>query len=152
MGAAGEEPRRTAGGGTVVTTLVYTAKLVVTNCWCGIRLAIPDSLYRERAERHPGSEVWCPLGHQFVYGGDAEAEKLKRQLKWAEDQAASARAERDQAEASRRAWKGQATKLRNRVVVGECPFCGQHLRDLSRHLARIHPDETAKDPEAEPVL
>lgn len=133
-----------------MTTLTFTGKLVVTSCWCGIRLAVPDSLYTA-AQRDHGQHIFCPLGHSFIYGGDTEAARLKRELKWEQDRAAAAIADRDQAEASRRAWKGQATRLRNRAATGECPFCGQHLRDLARHVTRKHAEEAAADPDTEPT-
>lgn len=130
-------------------TYVYSTKLTVMDCGaCHIPFAIPEDLYSAR--RNDGQSFYCPNGH-FIHYFETENGRLRRQLKAERDRLTVIQAERDQAEASRRAWKGQATKLRNRAVVGECPFCGQHLRDLSRHLARIHPDEAAKDPEAEPV-
>ena len=121
------------------TTLVYAGSLVTTQCWCGIHLAIPDSLYNE-AQRNHKKDVYCPLGHSFIYN-DSENERLKRDLKWAKDQAAAARARSDQAEASLRATRGHVTRLRRQVLAGECPFCGQHLRDLDRHISRQHQDE-----------
>jgi hypothetical protein len=135
-----------------MTTLTYTGKLVVTSCWCGIRLAIPDSLYRERAERGPGESLWCPLGHTFIYGGDAETTKLKRELQWERDRRAADLADLDGARASLRATKGVVTKLRKRTAAGACPYCGQHLRDLERHVNRQHAAEAAEaiaEPEPE---
>jgi DNA repair exonuclease SbcCD ATPase subunit len=126
-----------------MTTLTYTGELVVTSCWCGIHVAIPDDLYKE-ARRNHQKNVYCPLGHSFVYGGDTEAQKLKRQLEWATDTLASERARADGAEASLRTTKGHVTRLRKQVLAGECPICGQHLRDLARHVNRMHPEE---DPE-----
>jgi DNA repair exonuclease SbcCD ATPase subunit len=131
-------------------TLTYTGSLVVTTCWCGIKMAIPDSLERAARKDH-NQNVYCPLGHSFVYLGETEVQKLRRQLDYAQDEAARAKAERDQAEASRRAWKGQATKLRNRAVAGECPFCGEHVYQLSRHVSRKHAEEAAANPDAEPT-
>ena len=128
-------------------TLTYTGKLVITSCWCGIEHAIPSDLYAWAQLDHKRS-VYCPLGHSWVFAGETEAARLKRELKWARDEAAARAAERDQAEASRRAWKGQATKLRNRAAAGTCPFCGEHVYQLSRHVSRKHPDEATR-PEAE---
>lgn len=130
-------------------TLVYTGQLVVTSCWCGIGVAIPSSLYKEAQANHRKA-VFCPIGHEFVFGGESEADKFKRLYAEAQDRAVVARAEADQAEASRRAWKGQATRARNRVLAGSCPFCGQHLRDVQRHVERMHGDEASADPNLEP--
>lgn len=121
-------------------TMIYVGRLIQTSCYCSIELAIPEDLHTWATRT--GGEVYCPLGHEFVYR-DSENEKLKRELKWAKDQAAAARARTDQAEASLRATKGHVTRLRRKVLAGECPFCGQHLRDLERHIGRQHPNESA---------
>lgn len=126
------------------STLTYVGQLVVTSCWCGIGLAIPDSLYQEASANHNKS-VYCPLGHSFVYGGETEAQKERRLRKQAEDLAAVAGARADQAEASRRAWKGQVTKLRNRAAAGACPFCGQSVYQMARHVARKHAEEAGRE-------
>jgi len=39
--------------------------------------------------------------------------------------------------------------LRTAIVEGDCPLCGQHLRDLARHIGRVHPGEQAELTEAE---
>lgn len=121
-----------------MTTMTYTGKLVQTSCYCSMAMAIPKDLY-DWAQRTGGS-VYCPVGHSFIYN-DTKVKQLENDLKWYKDHAAALRARADQAEASRRALKGVATKLRKRALEGECPICGQHLRDLQRHVARQHPDE-----------
>jgi DNA repair exonuclease SbcCD ATPase subunit len=84
-----------------------------------------------------GKQFYCPNG-DFVGWGDNELKRLKRDVKWQSDRAAAALARADQAEASLRTTKGHVTRLRKRVTEGQCPFCGQHLRDLERHVARQH--------------
>lgn len=125
-----------------MTTLLYTGTLVVTSCWCGIGLAIPDDLYK-LAQRNHATVVYCPLGHSFGYTGETEAQKLARQLGYAKDREAAERARADGAEASLRTTKGHVTRLRKRVAEGNCPYCGQHLRDLERHVNRQHAEEAA---------
>ena len=125
-----------------MTTLTYSGRLVVEKCWCGIGHAIPQSLADEAARA--GTTVYCPLGHGWVIKG-SENEKLKQDLKWYKDRAAAETARADGAEASRRAWKGQATKARNRLVEGTCPFCGKYLVDLDLHMTRKHPDEHVRE-------
>lgn len=127
-------------------TYVYSTTLTVIACHCGIPFAIPDDLYRSR--RADGKEFYCPQGHSCSYR-ETENARLARQLRNSQDRAANLLAERDQAEASRRAWKGHVTRLRNRVIEGDCPLCGQHLRDLARHIGRIHPEAKAELTEAE---
>lgn len=120
--------------------------IVLETCYkCGVPFGLEKGYLAQRLKDH-SLEFYCPNGHSQHYIGETEAEKLKRQLQWKKDEVAALRADRDQIEASRRAYKGQATKLRNRTIAGQCPICGQSLHDLGRHIRRVHPDET---PEAE---
>lgn len=106
---------------------------------CGIVFGMPSDFRDRRIQDH---RTWyCPNGHQRHYIGETEEQKLRRQLKAEQDHATRLVAERDQMEASRRAWKGQATRARNRSIGGDCPICGKHVYGLARHVARIHPDE-----------
>lgn len=127
----------------MTTTLRYTGELVILTCWCGVTHAVPDSLRDEQLRQHDAGRsplgIYCPLGHTHIPAGEGESAKLKRQLAFERDQLAAARAERDQIEASRRAIKGQVTKLRKRVVAGACPFgCHRHFVNLERHVATKH--------------
>lgn len=120
----------------------WTGTIAIDAEWC-CSCGVPFGMAREYMEkkRRDHSTFHCPNGHAQHYTGETEEARLKRQLKYANDERARITAERDQIEASRRAYKGQATKLRNRALAGECPVCGQHLRDLARHMGRQHPDE-----------
>jgi hypothetical protein len=127
---------------TITRTYFYSTILVVTSCGnCGIPFGIPDDL--ERARRQDGGAFYCPNGHRISWS-ETENAKLQRQLKFERDRIASERARADGAEASLRATKGHVTRLRKRVIEGECPLCGQHLRDLERHMGRVHPGEQAE--------
>ena len=128
-----------------MTTLTWTGTVVVTKCWCGIGYGVPSSLYEE-AKRNHKQVIYCPLGHEWVFSGETEAARLARQLKAANDRIAAKQAQVDQVEASLRATKGHVTRLRKQVLAGQCPFCGQHLRDLERHITRQHGDETPDAP------
>ena len=123
--------------------LTYTGRLVVVHCWCGIGHAVPSDLC-ERARRDHKKSVYCPLGHTWIFTGETEAERLRRELKGEQERQTRIQAELDQANASRRALKGQITRLRKHTVAGTCPFCGQHIYQLARHVARKHPDERAE--------
>jgi hypothetical protein len=122
-------------------TLAYTGELVVTSCWCGIMVGIPEQLYRAAKKDHRQS-VYCPLGHSFVYTGDTELQQERKWRQQAEDMAAAERARADQAERSARAYKGQTTKLRKRALTGTCAFCRRHFVNVERHVATCHPGET----------
>jgi hypothetical protein len=130
----------------MTSALKYSGELVILTCWCGVTHAVPDSLRDEQLRQHNAGQrplgIYCPLGHAHVPAGEGEAAKLKRQLAFERDQLAAARAERDQIEASRRAIKGQVTKLRKRIVAGACPFgCRRHFANLERHVATKHPGQ-----------
>jgi hypothetical protein len=125
--------------------LTYTGSLIVETCPdCGTAHAIPQGL-RDHALRDHSVSVYCPLGHTWHYIGETAEAKEKRLRKWAEDQAASERARADRAEASRRAWKGQTTRLRNRAAEGECVFCGKFFVGLAVHTAKVHPGEHPRE-------
>jgi hypothetical protein len=124
-----------------MTTRVYTGVLVDMVCGgCGVPFAMPQELDDECHRNHT-RDWYCPNGHARHYIGETEAQKQTRLRKQAEDRLAAERARADGAEASLRATKGHVTRLRKRVIEGECPLCGQHLRDLARHVARVHPNE-----------
>lgn len=55
---------------------------------------------------------------------------------------------REGAERSASAYKGQATRLRNRIKAGVCPRCNRTFQNLQRHMAGQHPEFK---PEAEKV-
>jgi predicted RNA-binding Zn-ribbon protein involved in translation (DUF1610 family) len=121
-------------------TQFYTTTLTVTSCGsCGIGFAIPDNLFRAR--RDDGASFYCPNGHFIGWKAANEQARLERALKSERDRVATERARADGAEASLRTTKGHVTRLRKQVLAGECPLCGQHLRDLARHISRQHPDE-----------
>lgn len=122
-----------------------TDTLYVLSCGtCGIVFAIPDGF--DDHLRQTGDTFYCPNGHQRVYRETTEV-RLKRELGWAKDRAARARAEADQAKASARAHRGAATRARNerdqvrtRVANGVCPCCNRTFKQLARHMASQHPD------------
>lgn len=123
-----------------------TITLELVHCYkCGVAFGLERQYRKERRADHD-LEFYCPNGHGQVYTGETEAQRLSRELQAERDYVARVVADRDQIEASRRAYKGQATKLRNRTIAGQCPICGQSLRDLARHIGRVHPDEV---PESE---
>lgn len=131
-------------------TLTYAGSLTVQTCWCGVRHAVPAELAAfQRRQHDDGCEdvtgIYCPLGHQHVPAGESEVSRVRRQLDEMDRRRARAVAERDQAEASARAFKGAATRARRRAGAGVCPCCHRTFKQLARHVASQHPDF---DPEA----
>lgn len=120
-----------------------------TSCYsCGVTFWMEGEYYNGRLADH--RTFYCPNGHGQQFTGETEAARFKRLFKSAEDRANRARHEADQAEASRRAWKGQATRLRRRVIAGHCPFCDTDVAQLAWHIEHKHRDIQSND-EAEPV-
>ena len=117
----------------------------------------PFGLTQERYNVAKRSEqsFHCPNGHsQFFPLGPTEAEKLQSQLD--AERRARQRAEQNAAyEASRAsserrtaiAYKGQATRLRNRAKAGTCPCCNRTFQQLARHMASEHPHFQPEAPE-----
>lgn len=116
-------------------SLNYTETLTVVSCTCGISYAIPESLDRQMHDR--GKSIYCPNGHQWHY-----TESLEKKLQREKDRAARIQAQLDQSEASLRAQRGVATKLRKKVERAEhgvCPHCNRTFQNLMRHMETKHP-------------
>jgi hypothetical protein len=139
-------------------TQTFTDTLVVVTCGatgCGQTFGMTEAFYRQVRDSH---ETWyCPSGHPRVYLGESAIEKERRLRQAAERQAGYARASRDaardQAEAaerSARAYKGHATRLRNRIANGVCPVpsCRRSFENVRRHIAGQHPDWAHEHPDA----
>ena len=129
-----------------VTIDNHTTHLVTHECpVCGVVHAFPDK-FDEQALKHsreaPGEtrSIYCPNGHCWSYLGKNESQKLQERLDRERAKAARLAAERDQAEASARAYKGAATRARNRSKNGVCPCCNRTFKALARHMRSQHPD------------
>ena len=130
----------------VTTQQGATVRLSAHECGtCGVVYALSKGYEAARREDHA---CWyCPNGHHWHFPQESEEEKLTRLLNSEKDRRVRVQAELDRTEASLRATKGHVTRLRRQVLAGQCPLCGQHLRDLERHIARVHPGEQAEVPE-----
>jgi hypothetical protein len=106
-------------------------------CACDLLFAVPQTWLDERQE--DGRSFCCPNGHQQHFT-ERESERLRRQLKQAEAQVTHLRDQRDAAERSARAYRGQVTKIRKRVGNGVCPCCKRSFQNLGRHMVNQHPD------------
>lgn len=119
--------------------------LEVTDCCnCGTYFAAPRRLLDAR--RQDGRTFYCPNGHPMVFSV-TEVDRLKgelakaaHKLETAESIAAQERRNREYAERSRSALKGQVTKIKNRIAKGVCPCCNRTFVDLGRHMMTQHPD------------
>lgn len=112
---------------------------------CGVIFGIEVEFHKRLRNDRPSKNFYCTNGHPMIYDGETEAGRLARELNQVKDDISRVRADRDQIEASRRAFKGQATRLRNRAIAGQCPVCGESVYQLGRHMARKHPDEQPEE-------
>lgn len=130
---------------------VYVGEIVITTCWCGIRHGVPRELYDFVSRQHNNGErqrdIYCPLGHSWVFSGQGEAARLREEKERLEQRLAAQRlatqAARDQADAAERrraAAKGQLTKVKKRVANGVCPCCNRTFANLALHMESKHPD------------
>jgi hypothetical protein len=127
-------------------TLGYSTTLTVISCGeCAIPFAIPSNL--DNAAQKDGRSFWCPNGHKISYS-ETENQRLARELTaakkrqgWAEANATAARDQAEAAERSARAYKGHATRIRNRFGAGMCPVdgCRRHFNNLADHMTTEHP-------------
>jgi len=95
-----------------------------------------EEFKKQRLRDH--KDFYCPAGHPQHYVGETDADKLRR----AEQRNRALKDQLDAAEASRAAYKGQATKYRNQVARAEngvCPHCNRSFVDLRRHMGSKHP-------------
>ena len=136
---------------------LVTVKLVpVTCCACEIVFGMSSAFYEKKMRDH--SSFFCPKGHAQHFTGKTEdqeeIDRLRSALDKEERIAAylretndGLRSSRDHAEASRRSYKGQVTKLKNRVGKGVCPCCNRYFENLGKHMIAKHPTWAGEEEE-----
>ena len=105
---------------------------------CGISFAVPDWWFKSRENDH--AIFYCPNGHQAYFPGESEEERLRRQLRYAEQSKEAAYRREERLGYQLRAQKGVATRIKNRIARGVCPCCNRQFADLARHMTSKHPD------------
>jgi hypothetical protein len=121
-----------------MTTYTKYITLEETSCCeCGVTFAVPDTWLAKRREN--GSGFYCPNGHGLAFK-KSEAAKLREQLEAEQRRVIRISNERDAAERSASAFKGQVTKIKKRAAVGVCPCCNRSFVQLERHMKSKHPD------------
>jgi hypothetical protein len=104
-------------------------------------------LYETRQQDH--GTFYCPNGHGQHFTGKTDDERriaaLERQLKQAQENAASAWRQREWAEkqtksANIKTGIAQASlrRLRHRVACGVCPECHRTFKQLAAHIKSKH--------------
>lgn len=127
------------------STNIYTL-VQQTCCRCGVLFGMESGFDQQRRDDH--KSWYCPNGHSQFYNGKSEAQKLQEQLDAARSLAERETNRRRVAEydalvggRSAAAYKGHATRIRNRIANGVCPAgCNRHFTNVQRHIATQHPD------------
>ena len=119
-----------------------------TCCKCGTRFAMAPEVYHTAKARREEFSFYCPNGHaQHYVTGKTDKERLQEELSQARQEAAhledEAKYQRDRAKVAERsaaAYKGVATRARNRIKNGVCPCCNRTFQNLAAHMASQHPE------------
>lgn len=133
-----------------IFTPTYTTVLELIVCG---ECSVPFGMTKEmRARcRADGLTFYCPNGHRRVYI-ETEADRLRAEVRRAEEIADARRAELDQAWAAVTETKKELTRTRRslgqikrRVHAGVCPHCHRTFENVARHMQSKHPGEVAAD-------
>lgn len=112
-----------------------TLNLFVSDCAaCGVVFGIPQDL--EKRRRSDFKSFYCPNGHDLVFSGKSDEQKLK-------DAEAREVALRDQLDASIRdaeAARAALLRDRSRIANGVCPCCNRSFENVRRHMETKHPE------------
>jgi len=129
-------------------------QMYVSDCPnCGVVYGITNSY--ELRRREDGKNFYCPNGHGGSFGESAIA-KAQRLQASAESQARLARISRDAArdqagaaERSARAYRGQVTRMKNKITAGVCPVgnCRRHFDNVQAHVLTEHKSWAHEHPE-----
>jgi hypothetical protein len=117
-----------------------SVQLVERTCGeCGITFGVPKQFDEERRRNH--SLGWfCPNGHNRVYLGKTEAEKLRDQLADKDRQLAYERERASTNFTARVKAEAEARRIKKRVSGGACPCCKRSFTNVARHMKTKHPD------------
>ena len=114
-----------------MATVLHTVTLDVITCYkCAISFGMPHELNEEALKN--GRDFYCPNGHSQIYG-EPEVKRLQKQLAQKEFQCI---AERN----ARMAVEKKLIAAQERTRKGFCPCCNRQFVQLTRHIARQHPD------------
>lgn len=120
--------------------ITLTFKVVYCcNPGCGTPIAMPTQIYNRFRENH-AEQFHCCFGHPQHFTGKTEAEKLKDELESERQSTEWWKKRSERADKSATAYKGQVTRLRNRVKNGVCPCCNRSFQNLQRHMHTKHPE------------
>lgn len=119
---------------------------------CFIGYAIPNRMHQANVDGTTKDGWYCPNGHHLIIR-ESQVDKLRRERDRAkqdvafwEDQWRETKDQKEAAERSASAYKGQVTKLKRRAKAGMCPCCKRSFVNLAQHMATKHPDMDPEEP------
>lgn len=119
-------------------TIDHYLTLTVIDCAsCGVAFGVPDRVITAR--REDGQAFYCPNGHENVYR-TTNAQRIAKERDSLRAQLTAEQDQRQAAERSNAALRGEITKQKKRASAGVCPCCQRSFQQLRRHMAAKHPD------------
>ncbi len=123
---------------------------------CGIVFQTTKEHQEARKKDH--ESFYCPAGHSQYYisksGIEKERvarEKAEKDRDWYKGRLTATGNVLSREERSNNALRGQITRLKKRIVQGQCPFCGKSLvgrghsfHNLREHIQFHHPNMLKK--------
>lgn len=106
----------------------------------------------QEARRNDHKGFYCPNGHNNWYAAESDLEKERRLRQRAEqriaqeiDEKKRLRQTAQHQERRASAFKGQCTRIKNRVGRGICPCCNRSFLNLQQHMKNQHPKWSPDD-------
>jgi len=121
-------------------SITMTKTFTVMTCSCGVSYALDDNFIESKRESH--KTFYCPNGCSLHYPSDNKEERLRVQLHNANARNSHLSDQLDSTQRSRDAYKGHATRVKNRIKKGVCPCCTRHFVNVERHMKSQHPNFT----------
>lgn len=126
-----------------VYAFTLNTKFVTESCGeCGVQFAMTEAKYEDAKTK--GSTFYCTNGHARVYT-TSKIKELENQL--AAQKSSNEWYQKRLYDESKRvsAFKGQVTRIKNRVSNGVCPCCKRTFSNLANHIKHLHPEWKQSD-------
>lgn len=115
---------------------------------CGVVFGLGSVFKQGRLNDH--GHFYCPNGCHIRWSGPSKAEEERDAARALAERESRRRRLAENSEQSARksaaAYKGWATRVRNRIANGVCPCCNRSFTNVRRHMTTQHPDYTIPEP------
>ncbi len=124
---------------------------------CHIAFGVTSATEKRLRDTH--ETFYCPSGHNIIFPGDTEAERVRKQMQatidaasrkieWLSAEAETAKSAAASAKKQATAAKTKLTKMKRRVEAGVCPHCNRTFKQLAAHMLTQHKEEIHADEKA----